>query len=461
VCDVCLERVDLELVVVICVLAASPVILIGGRWHAASLFNRDPYEVFGALAASTESVNIMIVTGITTVCCVAVPIRSHLSWVLPTWAVCIFCALTMATSSPHPGALPVHLLLLCVLNSLLVFAGFQNERHLRKEWLAQRQVEKHKDISEKQKHCFSHLLNRLCDCLFQLGPNLEIMEPCPNLAAMLFLTDGRPLQGSCFCDYLAREDQERFVAALGRHDFEAESSGILPLHLRDAQRCDVQVHVYYTSFRDEDGSPYHIIGIVEAGGRTSVGESASEEADVLGITQSTNRLSNMLADKAVDKSSDTESEITLESVNGADVGEVAVTFEDDAGLKIISCTPAFTSLCGPIGDGSQLKDWIVDSNKFMQLTQLRVNEFILQQDLGEVVLRTPTANSAGIEYVIHECTLEAISGRQDEDNPAYSHFALRIRLDHIEQRTQRTHRKKSRQFRENANGQRQKRHAQL
>ena len=104
----------------------------------------------------------------------------------------------------------------------------------------------------------------MSDCLVLLGPDLEMMEPCPNLAAMLML--GRQqLRGSRFTDYLASgDDYDSFVAAMSRDVSEAEPSGILPLHLKDAFRRDIQVHAYYTSFYAEGSSRYHIVGIVEA-----------------------------------------------------------------------------------------------------------------------------------------------------------------------------------------------------
>jgi len=324
------------------------------------------------------------------------------------------------------NALLLLVCLLIALSAMAVYGGFQNESHLRKEWLGQRQIAKQKDLSEKQRWGFSHLLNRLCDCLLQLGPDLEILEPSPNLAAMLFLTHAQALQGTSFCTYMASdEDRRRFIEAMGKDTSEEEPAGIIPLRLRDTQSREFQVHAYYTSFHDNDGAPYHIIGVAEVGERDEVVQPVEE----LGVRHTA--IERVISDES------TGSEITLESVAGSDFGEVSVTFDDSEENAIISCTSGFTALCGPTSDGVHLIDWVVDKERFSKVLQIAVNEFIYNchVDLGPLVLRTPSATRAGIEYVINECTLDAISSvHSDCDKNSEQRFALRIRLGNINRR---------------------------
>jgi len=423
--------VDMEALSVVCSGVGLTMKCIGGKWFSAQLFERDPHEAFGDEVEASFIQVMIIIIAVTVGTCVVMPIRTHMLWVFATWGLCMFSAVTLTTSSPYPRLRPFLLFQLMNVAGFALFAGFRNESHLRKEWLAQRQIEKQCDISEKQRQGFSHLLNRLCDCLLQLGPRFEIIEPCPNLAAMLFLTTGRPLQGSRFCDYLASEDdRDRFVAALGSNTSETESSGILPTHLRDAQSREVQVHIYYTSFHDKDGSLYHIIGIVEAGGRTSIGEPVEEPGELCNA-QKTHGRHSVLEDH---ESSDSESELALESVSGVDLEEVAVTLQDDDKFTVSSCTPAFAALCGPIGNGAHLKDCIVNTDDFTRRVQLCVNNFVDNAHLGGLVLRTPSSTKAGLEYVIHECNVEAVSGSRHPEYDQYQQFSLRLRLDHIQQR---------------------------
>jgi len=297
--------------------------------------------------------------------------------------------------------------------------------------LAERQVVKQTGFSDKQRNAFSRLLNRLCDCLLHLGPNLEILEPCPKLAAMLCASNGASLQGSNFCDCIARgEDQDRFIQATGKSTSKEDHAGILPLHLRAVEGREVQVHVYYASFHGQDGSPYHIVGVAEAGAPEGFARPALEEC-----FRSTNSTIERHPPSPPDTNdSSSESEFTLESLSGSDSGEISITFEGSPGLAIISCTPGFTRLCGPCGDSPQLSDWLVDKDPFQRIVQYYVNTlYNAPLDFGSVVLRTPSAAGAGIEYVIDECTVDAIHIVSDDDR-SDKVFALRMSLDDVRQR---------------------------
>lgn len=238
----------------------------GGKWYAAQFFGRDPLQVYGKKAMFTETMLAIYIICLTSIFCFTLPVRSHLAWIVPTTGIVCFCVVTFSTSSPMPIFRPQIILMIGGMAFFGIIGATRNEKKEREKWLAWRQIEKQRDLSEKQRQGFSNLLNRLCDCLLTLGPNFEIMEPSPNLTAMLLLADAR--KQHCFCDYLAsKEDRDRFEAALGRGNSEEEPTGILPLHLKDAQSREVQVHLYYTCFHDLSGSPYYLIGIIEAGVR--------------------------------------------------------------------------------------------------------------------------------------------------------------------------------------------------
>jgi len=217
---------------------------------------------------------------------------------------------------------------------------------------------------------------------------------------------------------------------------EDDLAGIIPLHLRDSQGREVQVHAYYSCFHDQEGSPYYVVGIVEAGEPTARG--------FLRNSHMTSGQASCIPDNHVSDNADSESELPLESVSGDELGEVSVTVEVNRSFNIISCTPGFTALSGPAGDRAPLMDWVVDSWKFGALIQARVSNFIQHRDLGELVLRTPNATGAGIEYVIEDCRLEAVSCLDDPENPAYDKCTLRLRLGQISQRLRRRTRRETR-----------------
>jgi len=436
-----LFHIDLEFLVVAVGTVGLAATSLGDMWYAAQIFGRDPVQTFGHRSGASEVTVVMVVSLVSTASCLFMPIRSHLMWVLPTVGICMFSLVTLLASAPYPPNLPELLLYLCTLSGFSVFAGYRNESHIRKEWLAERQVVKQTDFSDKQRNAFSRLLNRLCDCLLHLGPNLEIMEPCPSLATTLFLANGTSLQGNSFCDYIASVvDRDRFVEAMGRGSSKENPAGVLPLHLRDAQSREVQVHVYYTSFHGQDDAPYHVIGITEAGAL----ENNANPVEEPGVCRSGSAAIKGARSVSFESSDGTfENELSLESVSGSDLGEISVTFDDSPELRIISCTPGFTRLCGPIGDSPQLADWLVDKKRFTGFVQNLVNMFCSARgdDFGTVVLRTPNAARAGIEYVINECMVDAISCVSDD--PSNDRFALRLSCYDIQQRRHRRRKKQA------------------
>jgi len=434
--------VDLEYYCVVMACLLSAVYSFCGQWYIAQLFGRDPYQAFGSDVEASECFLLLFMGLVSITCCSAMPIRAHLTWVVPTWGVSMFCFVTWATSTPHLGALPSLLGALCCVNGLAVFGALKNDSHLRKEWLAQRQIEKQKDLSEKQRQGFSHILHRMCDCLLHLGRDFEITEPSPNLAAMLFLADETRLQDKCFCDFLASvDDHTRFVAAVGKGVSDEEPAGTIPLHLRDTQGRHVQVHAHFTCFDALDGTPNYIVGIVEAGepGEQFVG---AESAEAQGVshndpkTTAEGRPVRERSSPSIDSSASlSESEMALQPVSCSDLGEVSVTIDDSPGFNIISCTSGFTALSGPIGGGTKLTDLIVDPREFQVFLQENIEEFIAGHDFEKLVLRTPSARAAGIEYVVTSVTLDAIDycGDASKEYP----FTMRVRLGTIRQRPQR------------------------
>merc|ERR1712039_964896 len=109
------------------------------------------------------------------------------------------------------------------------------------------------------------------------------------------------------------------------------------------------------------------------------------------------------------------------------------------GFKVISCTAAFTHLCGPLEGSPSLLEWIRDKDRFTRTAQHIVNEYRASLDrscdFGIVVLRTPSSIRAGIEYIINDCCLDGISTMHPEDGENIDNepvCAVRLRLGYIQ-----------------------------
>jgi len=120
------------------------------------------------------------------------------------------------------------------------------------------------------------MLLSLCDAVVQLGPDLHIQGPSPQLASLLLATGGGcMLDGADFTARIATEqDRDRFKSkiaeAAARLEF-SEPGGLsstppLHMHLRDSTGAFVSVEIFHVHFPDLDGleeKPCHLIGLRE------------------------------------------------------------------------------------------------------------------------------------------------------------------------------------------------------
>mmetsp|Transcript_94629 Transcript_94629/g.203133 ORF Transcript_94629/g.203133 Transcript_94629/m.203133 type:complete len:665 (-) Transcript_94629:108-2102(-) len=415
---------NLEYLAVICTCYGFVSTACGTKWYSACLFGRDPYGEWGPQVAGSANFLGLHVMAYPAMICLLLPMRSNMSWMVTTFGLILYLCVTFVASQPFPFyALHNSMIVVCMIGTVQL-GGIRNEFYSRQRWLSDRQVQKHMDLSEKERQGFFHLLMRLCDCLIQLGSDFKIKAPSPNLQAMLFLND--TLQGACFCDLLASaEDRHRFIAAVGKGMTEEEHAGLMPLHLRDALAREVQVHVYYTSYTDEADDPCHIVGIIEAPGR--------EEA--VGPLPVNTTIARQIAVSGshLDESSDSDSELTLESVTGPDLGEIAVTFDDSQGFKLRSCTQGFKSLYGADADNVHFLDCLKGLDMqadFTDYIQNCVRDFRDAGHLSEVVLRKPKGTCAAVECAVYECVVVAVWFHQDsEANAVFSAEQCRIQID--------------------------------
>jgi len=132
-----LRPVDLELYCLIALSVWAAAMAFGGfDWYRAKLFGSDPQEIFDHDVEGSEAGLLLTLCVATVFCCLVVPIRSHLSWMLVAWNVCLYCGVTLAVSSPHPSKVPNYMALVCVLSAMSVLGGFRHAAQLRKEWMS-------------------------------------------------------------------------------------------------------------------------------------------------------------------------------------------------------------------------------------------------------------------------------------------------------------------------------------
>lgn len=130
--------------------------------------------------------------------------------------------------------------------------------------------------AESAHHGMHKLLIALCDVVLRLDPELHMTDSTPQLLHLLgrqqqVSRDGDTcsLDGSSFISHLASESDQRrfqaFISASRSHVTAAQCEGgppaLLPVHMRNAQGCQIPVEVFHAHLPDFEQNPSHLLGI--------------------------------------------------------------------------------------------------------------------------------------------------------------------------------------------------------
>eukprot|EP00930_Biecheleria_cincta_P072614 TRINITY_DN5998_c0_g1_i2.p1 TRINITY_DN5998_c0_g1~~TRINITY_DN5998_c0_g1_i2.p1 ORF type:complete len:598 (-),score=80.26 TRINITY_DN5998_c0_g1_i2:316-2109(-) len=235
-----------------------------GRW--AQVFGSMPEAVLTretlirTNGLSDQLVQVSIVTGV----CVFLPFRSCCVWINPVAAFAshmlsqalIFGSAASSTSFEDSLKIPNALSVLAIFYMVL-HGQYDKERSLRERWCAGKQVLLQKDLLSKQHEAACSTIDRMCDCFVELNSKLELLTPCPKLAAMIFHTGC--LRSRKLTEFLSPgydEVLERISS------IEPGSCELIPLRLKDCHGLAVPVHAYFSQY-DHDGSNHFLLGLAE------------------------------------------------------------------------------------------------------------------------------------------------------------------------------------------------------
>jgi len=253
---------------------------------------------------------------------------------------------------------------------------FWNEVNNREKWVAQNQVEKQKQLLIRQHLGVSRLLARLCDCVVELGPDLQILEPCAQLAALLLVTGGvRKLEQRSFSDYMASDEEwHRFSTALRDRSKDSSSAetldvGMVLVHLKDAQGKEFAVHAHHTCFQDLDNTPRYLVGIVEREERSLPLAPLCAGSGAL-LDEARTWHSQQLPSVQESMSSSSSAAMVPFEDFSAPVEEVSAWIDlGRKGLPVLKFTPGFTLLMGPSRVGVKMLDLCIQPKKFIKWLQ--------------------------------------------------------------------------------------------
>jgi len=195
------------------------------------------------------------------------------------------------------------------------------------------------------------LLSLLCDCVVALNDSFCVADRSMALAALLFSSSWQGLRGVPFEDLVRDEDRERFREFITS----TVQPQCLHLHLRDCNDALVPVQLFHSRLETVLGQISHLVGIREE--RDLYQRSPPEVELEEGLGRSKGRTGHRQMQ---------EEFVSLNS-EFSDCLECSFTANASSdSLPLLSCTPCFTAICGPLLSGVGFTDWIVgDKEAFL------------------------------------------------------------------------------------------------
>eukprot|EP00928_Gymnodinium_smaydae_P039514 TRINITY_DN26988_c0_g1_i1.p1 TRINITY_DN26988_c0_g1~~TRINITY_DN26988_c0_g1_i1.p1 ORF type:complete len:564 (+),score=44.05 TRINITY_DN26988_c0_g1_i1:3-1694(+) len=388
---------------------------IGNSWHLPLFFGERPELVFeGWNVKAQEGTLLLSIATWSCGICLATPVRAHLSWIVAFVGLSALTFISVFAGSPHPEYLPSNASRLVLLMCLCLRATYVSERNSRDEWIAQRTVKHQQVVIDQRDQAMSRILNTFCDCLLQIDSDHTILEPCQRLAAILFCQTRCDLQGSVFSEYLASDnDRANFSKAIRTCNSLMDMTPMISVRLRDKTGVVFRASLYYTCFYDKEGKLRYLIGLAESEPRSSVLPAMIPPPQNIGAR-------TISEDSASAQSS--EGSVQLDS-RPLDLEECAVTFRMQMdSFQIVTCTPSFTGIIGPVEDGQCFTTFIKPSvrSSFVGWAQEFGNTILHSSTIQQLTLQSPGVKD--IDYRVQTCYVDAVhlvssdTGEKEEDD---------------------------------------------
>lgn len=281
------------------------------------------------------------------------------------------------------------------------------------------------------------ILNHFCDCLVQIGDELQITRPTQRFAALL-LTDAARLEGRALSDFMVMEqDRSRVLQSMQRCKCEREFLEMLPIKLRDTIGRIFTVNAYLTSCPDNRGKTRFLLGLVEDQERLT-------NDDVLPAIGSKNgdMLSNYVPSATSTRS--TESWSFCDDIESCREGAPSVWMDlGSEGLPIIECSDSFISLHGPIAQGLHFQSLMME-REFRSFFRFLMAEMrpIIDAQMGLQSARTTngrvlkTKMVFGAEYTRVMCSVDLERSNEAVEDSDEDCIPVRVEIRMIRGETQ-------------------------
>eukprot|EP00440_Ansanella_granifera_P043879 gb/GFBE01047550.1/.p1 GENE.gb/GFBE01047550.1/~~gb/GFBE01047550.1/.p1 ORF type:complete len:549 (+),score=85.94 gb/GFBE01047550.1/:1-1647(+) len=281
--------------------------------------------------------------------------------------------------------------------------------------------------NSRQLRAMSGMMTYLCDCVLTISSSFKLMEASPQLSAMLFQSASSATAGTDVTQFLATDlDVENFTKSLAQ-GLESDTPGAFPLCLKDSAGRSVPTHVYYCTFKDQEGQACFALGLVE--NQDGPARSAVSNLVVNHPSEDSSRFCSPYDGRCEGFESEESSESLESSATSRrqTLGQVLASSAEDGmtmtisidGLVVVDTSPALRDFVGEAhlqnGEGPlQLSRCLGKSaaRKLQRLLgDLTTKAMQINRQVGAVTLRLPRPAARGTEQFFRaaSCRIAAIN----------------------------------------------------
>ncbi|CAK0790359.1 unnamed protein product [Prorocentrum cordatum] len=207
------------------------------------------------------------------------------------------------------------------------------------------------------------LLSSVCDAVVHLSKDLQFLEQSSHLASLLLRPPIDIGVGTSFVD-LAFDDTEveRLTDFLKRPE---SNTSTLHVSFKDARGSPVNVQLFHARGVDMDDEPIHIVGVKDDSDEPRAPPEATFRDNPVAQPFTPGGFARIPED-AVSLSGSSSSGLLTDAPSGV----LSVHLDPKAlGLRVLKCTPEFTSLVGPVGEGVEWPQWVINDADFVSWEQ--------------------------------------------------------------------------------------------
>ncbi|CAK0884031.1 unnamed protein product [Prorocentrum cordatum] len=207
------------------------------------------------------------------------------------------------------------------------------------------------------------LLSSVCDAVVHLSKDLQFLKQSSHLASLLLrypidIGVGTPVVDLAFDD----TEVERLTDFLKRP---VPNTSTLHASFKDAWGKPVNVQLFHARGVDMDDEPIHIAGVKDDSDEPRAPPEATFRDNTVAQPFTPGGVARIPED-AVSLSGSSSSGLLTDAPSGV----LSVHLDPKAlGLRVLKCTPEFTSSVGPVCEGVELMQWVIHDADFLSWEQ--------------------------------------------------------------------------------------------